>query len=101
MVRDYITIITTHIVGVSEGYERGKSSKALIIIPFCFLLREQKEKGNVLPKELKTVKMNPRPRKLKQKALMRKRMMEHHIAIVMLKKKLISNVQLQISECYH
>lgn len=80
--------------GVCEGYKRGKSSKAFTIIPFLFL-RELKVKGNVLPKELKTVRMNPRPRRLKQIALMKKRMMGNHIAIVTVKQKLISNVQLQ------
>lgn len=83
-----------------DGYKRSKSSKSFSIIPFYFL-RELKEKGNVLPKELKTVRMNPRPRKLEQIALMRKKMMENHIAIVMVKQKLISNVQLQISGCYY
>ena len=76
-----------------EGYKRGKSSKTFSIIPF--FLRELKVKGNVLPKELKTVRMNPRPRRLKQIALMKKRMIRNHIAIVMVKQKLISNVQLQ------
>lgn len=76
-----------------KGYKRGKNSKTFTIIPF--FLRELKVKGNVLPKELKTVKMNPRPRRLKQIALMKKRMRRNHIAIVVVKQKLISNVQLQ------